>query len=94
MLGIAAVLLSSMSVQMMAGPRIYYAMAKDGLIFHALSKVHPRFGTLFVSISVQMLFTLFYVFTGGATEIHEPDHGKNRFRLSHFDMRSMPLESQ
>ena len=65
-LGIAAVLLSSVSVNMMVGPRIYYAMAKDGMIFHTLSKVHPRFGTPFVSIFVQILLTLFYVFTGSA----------------------------
>jgi len=65
-LGIAAVLLSAISVEMMVGPRIYYAMAKDGMIFHALSRVHPRFGTPFVSILVQMLLALFYVFTGSA----------------------------
>lgn len=30
---------------MLNAPRVYYAMAKDGLFFRSLSRVHPRFGT-------------------------------------------------
>jgi len=30
---------------MLDAPRVYYAMAKDGLFFESLSRVHPRFGT-------------------------------------------------
>ena len=30
---------------MLNAPRVYYAMAKDGLFFSALARVHPRFGT-------------------------------------------------
>jgi APA family basic amino acid/polyamine antiporter len=29
----------------LTAPRVYYAMAKDGLFFKRLSEVHPRFGT-------------------------------------------------
>jgi APA family basic amino acid/polyamine antiporter len=29
----------------LTSPRVYYAMAKDGLFFSRLSEVHPRFGT-------------------------------------------------
>ena len=29
----------------LTAPRVYYAMAKDGLFFKKLSQVHPRFGT-------------------------------------------------
>lgn len=29
----------------LTSPRVYYAMAKDGLFFKKLSEVHPRFGT-------------------------------------------------
>jgi APA family basic amino acid/polyamine antiporter len=30
---------------MLNSPRVYYAMANDGLFFRSLSQVHPRFGT-------------------------------------------------
>jgi APA family basic amino acid/polyamine antiporter len=33
-----------------SAPRVYYAMAKDGLFFGKLADVHPRFGTPAVSI--------------------------------------------
>jgi APA family basic amino acid/polyamine antiporter len=33
-----------------SAPRVYYAMAKDGLFFRTLADVHPRYGTPAVSI--------------------------------------------
>jgi APA family basic amino acid/polyamine antiporter len=65
-LGIAVVLLSTISVQMMAGPRVSYAMARDGMIFRSLAGVHPRLETPAMSILVQMLLAILYVFTGSA----------------------------
>ncbi len=65
-LGIALVLLSAVSVQMMVGPRIYYAMAQDKMIFQSLARVHPRFETPYAAILTQMLLAIFYVFTGSA----------------------------
>ncbi len=64
--GIAVILLSAVSVQMMAGPRVYFAMAKDKMIFQSLAGVHPRFETPYVAILVQMLLAMLYVFTGSA----------------------------
>jgi len=43
-----AILISMFSAAnaiMLNAPRVYYAMAKDGLFFESLSRVHPRFGT-------------------------------------------------
>jgi len=65
-IGIAVILLSAVSAQMMVGPRVYYAMAKDRLIFKSLAKVHPRFETPYTAIIIQTALAVFYVFTGSA----------------------------
>jgi len=36
----------------LTGPRVYYAMAKDGLFFRGMASVHPKFHTPHVSILV------------------------------------------
>jgi amino acid transporter len=64
--GIAVILPSSVTAQMMVGPRVSYAMAKDGLIFQSPAKVHLRFETPHAAILVQMILTVLYVFTGSA----------------------------
>ena len=38
-------LMSVMMVQLMGQPRIFYSMAKDGLLPPAAAKVHPKYGT-------------------------------------------------
>lgn len=70
-LGIAIILLSSVSVQMMIGPRVYYAMARDRMIFQYLAYESPRFSTPSVSISIQMVLAIFYVFVGTAQTLME-----------------------
>lgn len=47
-----------------AGPRVYYAMARDGLFFPAASQVHPRFRTPHVSIMAQAAWASVLVLTG------------------------------
>jgi len=37
----------------LAGARVYYAMARDGLFFRAVGEVHPRYHTPVVSLAVQ-----------------------------------------
>jgi basic amino acid/polyamine antiporter, APA family len=65
-LGIALILLSAVSVQMMVGPRVYYAMAKDRMIFKSLATIHPTFETPYIAILIQMVLAIIYVFTGTA----------------------------
>jgi APA family basic amino acid/polyamine antiporter len=39
----------------LSAPRIFFAMAEDGLFFRALGRVHPRFHTPYISIVVSAL---------------------------------------
>ena len=41
----------------LAGARVYYAMAKDGLFFRNVAKLHPKYKTPAVSLMVQMVWT-------------------------------------
>ena len=55
-----AVLLSSFGCDnglILAGARVYYAMAKDGLFFRSVAKLHPTYKTPAVSLMVQMVWT-------------------------------------
>jgi basic amino acid/polyamine antiporter, APA family len=61
---IVIILLSSVSVQMMIGPRVTYAMAKDRTIFGMLERVNPKYQTPDLAIIVQMAIAVFYVFIG------------------------------
>jgi APA family basic amino acid/polyamine antiporter len=41
----------------LSGARVYYAMAKDGLFFKSVGKLHPKYKTPAVSLIVQMIWT-------------------------------------
>jgi basic amino acid/polyamine antiporter, APA family len=41
----------------LAGARVYYAMAKDGLFFQSVAKLHPTYKTPAISLMVQMVWT-------------------------------------
>jgi APA family basic amino acid/polyamine antiporter len=47
-----------------AGPRVYYAMARDGVFVPAAAQVHPRFKTPHVSIVAQALWASILILTG------------------------------
>ncbi len=49
---------------MLNSPRVYYAMAKDGLFFHSLSRVHPRFGTPALAIAVAGIWSALLAASG------------------------------
>ena len=42
---------------LMTGPRVYFAMAEDGLFFRRVAAVHPRFGTPHVAVALLVVLT-------------------------------------
>jgi amino acid transporter len=50
---IMASVLGALAANLLARPRVAYAMARDGLTFRWLGHLHPRFGTPSVAIVVQ-----------------------------------------
>jgi APA family basic amino acid/polyamine antiporter len=56
--------LGALSGIILAGPRVYYAMAQDGLLFRWLGQVHPGFHTPARAILLQALWSSVLVATG------------------------------
>ncbi len=48
---------------MLAAPRIFFAMADDGLFFRAVATVHPRYRTPYVAIALTATLGLVFVLT-------------------------------
>jgi APA family basic amino acid/polyamine antiporter len=61
---IAFALFSSLSAFIIIGPRVYYSMARDGLFFKAVSKVHPKFHVPSNAIVLQSLIAIVFVVSG------------------------------
>lgn len=57
---------ASISAMTFAGPRVYYAMARDGAFFSGAARVHPRYHTPAVSIVAQAVWSGLLVLWGGA----------------------------
>ncbi|MGH9334105.1 MAG: APC family permease, partial [Vicinamibacteria bacterium] len=63
----AAVLVSTFGATngtILTGGRVYYAMAKDGLFFDSVARVHPRYRTPHVALWVQGLWSSVLSLTG------------------------------
>lgn len=56
-------ILGALNVVTMIGPRIYYAMAKDGVFFRGLTYVHPNFGTPTKAILLQAAWSCLLILT-------------------------------
>ena len=48
----------------LSGARVYYAMAKDGLFFRSVARLHPGYKTPAVSLMVQMVWTAILCVSG------------------------------
>jgi APA family basic amino acid/polyamine antiporter len=58
------IVLGSISANIFAGPRVYYAMARDGLFLAAAARVNPRTHTPAFAIAAQAVWSGVLVLTG------------------------------
>jgi len=61
--------LACIAALLMLSPRVYYAMARDGLFFDAIAKTHPRFGTPARAIAIQATLACLLVTLGTFNQI-------------------------
>ncbi|MCA1583366.1 MAG: amino acid permease [Acidobacteria bacterium] len=59
-------LAASISAMTFAGPRVYYAMARDGLFFQRAARVHPTYRTPATAILAQAGWASALILSGGA----------------------------
>jgi len=58
------IILSSLSAMTIAGPRVYFAMARDGAFLSAAARVHPHYRTPAIAILAQAGWSAVLVLTG------------------------------
>ena len=59
-------LAASVSAMTFAGPRVYFAMARDGIFFRRAASIHPRYKTPAVAIVAQTLWSSLLVLSAKA----------------------------
>jgi APA family basic amino acid/polyamine antiporter len=68
----AAILISTFGCNnglILGGPRVYYAMAKDGLFFKGASAIHPRYGSPINSLIYQAIWASILTLTGTYSDL-------------------------
>ncbi len=53
----------------LAGARVYYAMARDGLFFRSVARLHPKYKTPAVSLMVQMIWCSILCLSGTYSQL-------------------------
>ena len=69
----AAVLISvfgALNGAIFVAPRVYYAMAKDGLFFQKIAKIHPRFRTPTFAIIIQAIWASLLALSGTFDQLY------------------------
>ena len=61
---VSIALLSSLSAFIIIGPRVYYAMAMDGMFFSFASRLHPKYEVPGYSILIQVLIASVMILIG------------------------------
>jgi APA family basic amino acid/polyamine antiporter len=66
---IAFALFSSLSAFLIIGPRVYYSMAKDGLFFKSVARIHPKFQVPSNSILLQCFIACILAISGSFEQV-------------------------
>lgn len=66
---VVVAVLGSLAAIIMSAPRVYFAMARDGLFFASAAALHPRFQTPARAIGLQALLSIILVLAGSFNEI-------------------------
>ena len=67
--GIAVSTLGFLSQSMLTAPRVYYAMAADGVFFRAVAKIHPKTQVPMVAIALQGIVAVVITLSGTYEQI-------------------------
>jgi APA family basic amino acid/polyamine antiporter len=68
-LAIAISTFGFLDLSVLAPTRVYYAMARDGIFFQAVARLHPRFGTPSLAIVLQASWAALLALTGTYGEL-------------------------
>jgi len=60
---IAIGILSALSAMILTGPRVYYAMSKDGVFFELFARVHKKYKTPACAIFLQATLAIIFILT-------------------------------
>jgi basic amino acid/polyamine antiporter, APA family len=63
---IAVSVFGSIAIYTMSAPRIYFAMAQDGIFFKSLASIHPKYKTPHVAIYLQSVWAIILVLSYGS----------------------------
>ncbi|MDQ3665506.1 MAG: amino acid permease [Acidobacteriota bacterium] len=66
---VVVAVLGSLAAVMMSAPRVYFAMARDGLFIPAVASIHPRYETPACAIALQAVLASLLVAVGTFNEI-------------------------
>jgi APA family basic amino acid/polyamine antiporter len=61
--------LGTLVAYLMAAPRVYYAMARDGLFFDSVARLHPRFKTPDRATLIQVILAAILILSGDFKQI-------------------------
>ncbi len=61
---VVVAVLGSLATVVMSAPRVYFAMARDGLFFHSVATLHPRYGTPAYATALQAALASVLVLVG------------------------------